>query len=766
MGRSGRWGRTVLDALPDGVLVSDANGRVTYANPGPAEMSGYRREEIVGQPIEMLVPAPMRERHLSRAASFRSAPSIRLMGRSRAISLQRRDGSRVAVEVGLAPMALDGETVTVALIRDITFRISLQAERERLLEILELSPDPVVVVDAETLHVEYANQAAAQLTGYSVDELSNLPDHVRDSWLADRNTNAFLKRLAENPGSVRSNDVSLSTRSGEQVPVDAHCRLVTEADGTRRVIVVLHDQRPRRAREELLQVSEESFRTAFEDAPVGALVTTVETNGDRRIILANQALADMYGTTVADMIGSSLEGSTLSADQPRDTALFQKLAHGRIQSFPLRRQQRRADGSIMWVEARVSAFALPGVRGPLALAHVVDVTDLMTQQLRLSRQGTLNECVSAVTTAALAQAPFEEVLQKIVEGAATLVDADGAALGLGSHGDDRVRVEARHGDVLADLPAESSFLALPEITEQMTDETLRLAAPPASMGEPLASALGPIAATRFHHVDGRSGGYLAAVRVAGGPEFTAEEADELAGLATQTRLALQLSCSRNAQQRLALLEQRQRIARELHDLVIQDLIALGMQLVNRAAHDATARQADLAAVAQLEEAVRQLRRVVLELRVADRKPLEVAIRDLAHDASRVLGHEPDVAITGPVQDLPEDLSDDILAVVRESLSNVARHASAAWTEICLDVTGDQVTLTIQDDGAGPPVSSWPGYGLANIQHRATARRGRTEFGGGGLGGARLVWSCPWSTDAGTGVTGEAGEEGGPWDPKS
>ena len=179
--------------------------------------------------------------------------------------------------------------------------------------------------------------------------------------------------------------------------------------------------------------------------------------------------------------------------------------------------------------------------------------------------------------------------------------------------------------------------------------------------------------------------------------------------------------------------------------MIQDLIALGMRLDLDVDEDDDPRhqERDLDIVRQLEESVRRLRRAVFELRVKPRgKGLAAAILELATEAARVLGHEPEVTIHGRPDLLPPPLAEDVLAVLREALSNVARHASASTTTVTLTVVSDAVELVVEDDGRGIGPSIAPGDGISNIGRRAEVRHGTMTFEARDGGGSRLVWTCP------------------------
>ncbi|MGF1647074.1 MAG: PAS domain-containing protein [Kineosporiaceae bacterium] len=203
---------------------------------------------------------------------------------------------------------------------------------------------------------------------------------------------------------------------------------------------------------------------------------------------------------------------------------------------------------------------------------------------------------------------------------------------------------------------------------------------------------------------------------------------------------------RAARQRLAVLQDRQRIARDLHDTVIQDLIGLGMHLHAEAGHepDAARRARDSELVDQLDRVVRRLRAEVFQLR--DNPPgvsVAESVESLVAEAARVLGHVPALSLTGPVDDLPPALAREVTPVLREALSNVTRHATARVSWVTVAVAGGVLRLEVEDDGRGPPRrGARGGTGLANLRDRAAALGGDAGLEPRPEGGSRLWWQCP------------------------
>ena len=195
------------------------------------------------------------------------------------------------------------------------------------------------------------------------------------------------------------------------------------------------------------------------------------------------------------------------------------------------------------------------------------------------------------------------------------------------------------------------------------------------------------------------------------------------------------------------MEDRDRIARDLHDTVIQRLFAIGLSLESaaRLSQDARASERMQVAVDDLDTTIKEIRTAIFELH-ASRSPEDSArqaIIDLASEASRNLGFEPSTRLDGPIDTVVvDDLAVHVLAVLREALANVTRHAASTAAELRVTATPDQVVVEVVDDGVGPP----PGHdaigrGLRNMAARAAELGGTCELVAGADGGAVLRWTA-------------------------
>jgi signal transduction histidine kinase len=240
-------------------------------------------------------------------------------------------------------------------------------------------------------------------------------------------------------------------------------------------------------------------------------------------------------------------------------------------------------------------------------------------------------------------------------------------------------------------------------------------------------------------------GVLSVVRLRGRPAFTADDLDMATSFANQASVALELARARADQQRAALLDERERIAADLHDHVIQRLFASGLSLQALAATLGPGRATDrvLATVADLDTTISQIRTAIFALQQepqADSRSLRGRLLDVVTDVTPALGFEPAVRFSGLVDTRPDAVADDLFAVLREALTNAARHAAATAVDVELSVAGRQVTLAVSDNGAGIGGTTRRS-GLANIRHRAERHGGGLSIDSGD-DGTHLVWTVP------------------------
>jgi signal transduction histidine kinase len=215
--------------------------------------------------------------------------------------------------------------------------------------------------------------------------------------------------------------------------------------------------------------------------------------------------------------------------------------------------------------------------------------------------------------------------------------------------------------------------------------------------------------------------------------------------AGQAALALELARAQEEREMLAVLGDRERIARDLHDVVIQRLFAAGMQLQTAAqlAVRPEVRKRVDSVVDDLDVTIRDIRGAIFELRSPTPGSLRSELRGIVDEARGALGFRPELRIDGPVDTaVPESVRVALAPVLREALSNVAKHAHASLVRVHLAVGGGQAALTVTDDGIGPGEATAAGHGRANMAARAADLAGSFDITAGPGGGTVLTWQVP------------------------
>jgi len=196
---------------------------------------------------------------------------------------------------------------------------------------------------------------------------------------------------------------------------------------------------------------------------------------------------------------------------------------------------------------------------------------------------------------------------------------------------------------------------------------------------------------------------------------------------------------------MAMLEDRERIARDLHDMVIQRLFASGMNLqaVQGTAQPPMVAERIAATINELDDTIRELRAAIFRLgNHSERRTLSAQITELVHERARHLGFDPAVRLVGDIDAMPEFIADQLVATVTEGLSNVVRHANATNADVHIERIDDTVTLQISDDGVGLPSEPKRSGGLSNMMWRAAELGGTCTVSPNEPAGTRLTWNVP------------------------
>ncbi len=232
------------------------------------------------------------------------------------------------------------------------------------------------------------------------------------------------------------------------------------------------------------------------------------------------------------------------------------------------------------------------------------------------------------------------------------------------------------------------------------------------------------------------------------PRLTGPATEVAEAFAAQAAVTLMLAETRTEYERLQVYRDRDRIARDMHDLVVQRVFATGMSLhsaLGLAPVPDPVRERIERAVDDLDETISEIRRTIFDLQAQNDSTasLEQRLQREIAQSSVLLGYQPQVQVSGKLDRLSERTAAQLLAAVREGLSNAARHARACTVVVEVAVEDRRAEVTVTDDGIGPPEILTRRSGIANLAARAEERGGGSALEPGPDGrGSRLRWWIP------------------------
>lgn len=347
-------------------------------------------------------------------------------------------------------------------------------------------------------------------------------------------------------------------------------------------------------------------------------------------------------------------------------------------------------------------------------------------------------------------------LERIIGAARQLVDAKYAALGVLDESRTHLSqfitagIDADHARAIGDLPHGHGILGL-LIVEPKPLRLSRINDHPDSYGFPaghpvMRSFLGVPVLVRDEVF-----GNLYLTDKTTGAEFTDEDEELIVALAAAAGVAIENSRLHTRVREVSILEDRERIARDLHDTVIQRLFAIGLGLQGtvRLTQRPEVASRIQTAVDDLDETVKQIRTAIFGLEASRLSSggLRDRVLAAASDATASLGFAPKVVFDGPIDTVvPDRVGEHLVATLREALSNSARHARAHRIDVVVATQGGEVLLRVTDDGVGPgevkPRGEAGGHGVGNMRTRAEELGGQLDIGHGPEGGTRVTWRVP------------------------
>jgi PAS domain S-box-containing protein len=349
--------RQLIEGAPNGMVMVDQEGKITLVNAEIEKSFGYTRTELIGQPIEMLVPTRFRSHHPAYRSGFIAQPTARPMGSGRDLFGLSKDGSEFPVEIGLNPIKTDQGTMVLGTIVDITERKraeeKLRRSQEQLAGIIGSAMDAIISVD-EDQHIVLFNSAAERMFLCPSDEALGqpldrfIPQRFRSghsSHIEDFGRTHVTKRSMGALGAI------FGLRSdGEEFPMEASISQL-ESEGRKFYTVILRDITERKRSEASLDETNRTLQTFIQASPLAIVALDME----RRITLWNPAAERLFGWTQSEVIGRPLP-TIPNEDVENQLALREQFlgagASAAISNMETRRL--RKDGSFVDVSLSVA----------------------------------------------------------------------------------------------------------------------------------------------------------------------------------------------------------------------------------------------------------------------------------------------------------------------------------------------------------------------------------------------------------------------------
>lgn len=600
--------------------------------------------------------------------------------------------------------------------------------------VLESSPDGLLLVDTQG-RIVYANRRISALSGHEPESLLGRSVEMLVTGSSRTEYGAEWAEYQFTP-SIRAmgggSALDLCRADGSLLPVEVVLAPVSIGPATMTVASVRDATEFResdRARQSLLRMLDLEPDAVF---VIDALTGQIE--------YANSGAAKLLGYQADELCQKTVYEITPSAsDEARREVLGIHLQAEPGYRHTLTVVRRAKDGRHIICDSLSQIIETDHGQTKFIVVDR-DAAERLRREASERRVNETHRLMASLTTAILEDVDRGAIYQQVVEGAARLLGAENALLVLRATAHARFVTVAAHGpvgghyfdhpevgnpEVLAAWSRLGECFTLPQPSPEATDFVRAHSGP--LIVAPIATPLA-------------NDGLLIVFRSPEGAVFTETDVELVADLAGRIATVIELGHARTTAQRVALLEERQRIARDLHDTVIQDLVGIGLQICHRP-DGADLEPGERRVLDQLEGVVRRLRTVVFENQGEPaHEALSEAIPLVVAEAERSLGHRPYVTLSGEIDDLPSEVRDQLLPALREALSNVARHAQASTTVVRVSVSSAGVQLVVEDDGVGPNPDGTYGTGLRSMRERALLLGGDMLLERRRGGGSRLSWS--------------------------
>ena len=723
--------RSVFEASTDGLVINDLeDGHLVEANPAMYTMHGYTYEEFMAlHPMTFIHP----DSH-TLFAEFLTTVKAGHQFQDRAVDIHK-DGTPFPVEVHGTTFTYKGKPHVLAVVRDVTERVQAEQDlREKEVQyrsIFEATTDGLIIIDLESGRIVEANPAACKIYGYEYDEFigssATVTSHPDDLPFIVENVLPMIKA----GGEFRAQGIGLH-KDGTTFHLDVHDTAFVY-QGKPHILAAVRDITEQVQAEQALGEKEVQYRSIFEATTDGLIIADL----DGSIVEANPAACKMYGYSYEEFL--SLHGTDITSLNSLDlmAEALQTIKTGNKRLSSIQATGLRKDGTTFSTEGYGTPFIYKGKRHVLAvvrdITELVQANQLLEQRVeeRTRELSTLLE-VSHNVASTIELFPLLELildqLQVLVRyNGASILLVDGEDLvivyfrGIWTYPDERLlnrRYPLKEAiqaglplkafvldDAMDDTPVSRYFRAvnsdIPEIDTGAIRSWMHV---PLMLKEKLIG---------FFQISASEPYY-----------YTAQHVTLVQAIANQAAVAIENARLYEQAQELAALEERQRLARELHDSVSQALY--GITLGTHTARALLDRDPSLVAeplnyvLSLSEAALAEMRALIFELR-PESLETEGLVTSLTKQGTALqVRHNITVSLALCNEpDVPLKIKQELHRVAQEALHNIVKHASANKAELRLSYDTTGVMLEVHDNGRGFDArGSFPGHlGLRSMHER-------------------------------------------------
>jgi PAS domain S-box-containing protein len=375
--------RQIIDTAHDAFISIDSSGFISTWNPMAEKTFGWTASEAIGERLErLIIPPRYREAHSRGLQRFLSVGMGPLLNRRVEMEALHRDEHEFPVEMSITAVRIGGDYVFNAFLHDVSERKRAEENIRQLANLVESSGDAIIGIDGEGV-INSWNPAAAGLYGYYSSEVVGQPADVLVPPDRMREEQEHMARVLTGEP-IDLYEASRVRKDGELVEVSVTLSPVKDAVGTTvGASSISRDITERKRAEEALREVQEGFRSAFENAPIGVGLFSVDAGAKRRLLQVNASLCEITGYSAQELLATNLDAITHPLDLEEEASLVERLMAGAIPNYRIEKRYLRQDGRQVWAMHNVSTVYDSFGKLLYGVAQVEDITERKQAEKKL-----------------------------------------------------------------------------------------------------------------------------------------------------------------------------------------------------------------------------------------------------------------------------------------------------------------------------------------------------------------------------------------------